>query len=152
MFGGLMILVLVGMMVILVVNEIKNNQEDKLAEEMAAAKPVYLFETDVIALKSFTKGQVGYKFEKKYKLDITIVNKSDKIIKYITFGIVCINPVNDICDIKNLKAIGPISVNGVAECKWNDIHFYNEHITKSTCIRSFIIEYMDGTNEVIFVK
>ena len=90
-------------------------------------------------------------------ISVEFYNASEKDIKYVTFGFVAYNAVDDAvaCEtthkkINHAKFIGPLAVNKTTKVMFEGV-CYNKTIT-NVVIHEVTVEYMDGTTETIAGK
>jgi hypothetical protein len=74
---------------------------------------------------------------------ISVSNYAEKTIKYISFTVKALNPVDDIVATKTVRGVGPIEKGRSASYEFEDIIYSNT--AKYLNIESVKIQYMDGT-------
>jgi len=79
--------------------------------------------------------------------DISLLNLSDKTIKYTFITVTATNPVNDKIGTKTVKAIGPIKSNETGSYEFEDTFYSNT--AQYLGIDKIKIQYMDGTTRNI---
>jgi len=99
---------------------------------------ILLKDASVYDESEYTKG-TGFK--------VTFTNPSKKTIKYISFTVTGINPVNDIVSTETVKGVGPITSESEGEYTFE--YLWRSDLVSTFKIPTIKIQYMDGTFKTI---
>ena len=108
---------------------------------------------DVINYNAFKKNELTISsFEvtgSDYSIgfNISLLNLSSKVIKYVSITVTATNSVNDKVGTQTVKGVGPIKFNEPSNFEFKDI--INSGVAKYLTIENIKIEYMDGTIKLI---
>ena len=112
------------------VNEIIKIKNNKSA--------VMVFKSVAVDESEYTKG-TGY--------EVSFLNQSKKVLKYVTFQVNAYNAVNDLIETKSVRGVGPIEHLDLGEYKWDYVWFTD--LVEKVQIAKITIQFMDGTYTTI---
>ncbi len=101
-------------------------------------KGLIIYDREIYDTSEYSEG-TGFK--------VSIINTSNKIIKYISFAVIGYNPVNDMVrGTPIVRGVGPIKPWALSEYNWEYMWFTD--LVQTHKIKQVKIQYMDGSIKI----